>query len=315
MSRIKLETHQIEMRPKGKPHDAALNLWDLDGHGLALSALIMLYVQWLDTIDYADDERKRVFAFDGTHAELSPNAEFLCGRFEYGTYGISNSIKNVRTKEVAHPKRMDESEVYPLYFLLYAPRGERKAALVLQRYGDVAMLTQFKLTFARFLSEQYGLIPRVEPLTPIEVLRAYVEKGTVEELVLKRVDIPYEEAERIKAGGLTNHPKSITVRLRGKGILARDTLVKWLDERHAVFVVEDLSRVGLDGDHSTTVKVNVGGAVREIDFSDTGKIRPYIDIHSEDLLDKSTGHAIFGEINRIAKEYALEILKPGVEQD
>lgn len=92
--------------------------------------------------------------------------------------------------------------------------------------------------------------------------------------------------------------------------MGKEKLRQWLDEGNATFIVESLAQVGLDGNHKTTVKINVNGTPREIDFSDTGKIRPYIDIHDDNLLDKSSGHPIFEEINRIAKEYAKGLCKP-----
>ncbi len=315
MARIKLETHEIEIRKKGHPNEAPLNLWNIDGNGLTLPQLFLQYITWLEGKSYADETTKKVFAFDSSKTDLKEGQYFLAGRFEYGEFGVANSIKNVRTRKETHPKTREEAEVYPLYFLVYTPKDESRAVLVLQRYGVVAMLTILKHSLIQFAAEKYDLKVKIEPLTPIEVIREYIRKGSVEEITLRRTDIPHDESERLRAGGLKNNPKTITVKLTGSGLIEHAMLYRWLDNEKAVFVVPQLAEVGLDGEHRTTVKINVNGTIREIDFSDTGKIRPYIDIHDEELLEKDSGHPIFEQINRIAKRYAQDILKPGIHQD
>ena len=310
-AKVKLETHQIEIRKRGDKNSEPLNLWDIDGSNLTINSIFLRYLEWLDTAEYADTASKKVFDFDGSKAELSNTSHFQSGRFEYGEYGVANQIKNVITRKVTHKKTGDESEVYPLYFLLYAPEGEKQGVFVLQRYGHIAMLTQLKITFNKFMAENYyEYMAVIEPLTPIEILKEYIEHGDVDELILRRKDIPDDEADRLMEGGLATKPDGITVRITGDGIIGKDTLHKWLDDEHASYIVQDLAKVGLDGAHRTTVKINVNGTPREIDFSNTGKIRPYIDIHTDSLLEKSTGHPIFEEINRIAKQYAKDILSP-----
>lgn len=311
-AKVKLETHQVELRKRGDKKNEPLNLWDIDGSKLTFISIFLEYITWLDTAEFADSKSKKVFAFDGDpeKAELSRTSTYQTGRFEYGEFGIANQIKNIKTKRITHRKTGEESEVYPLYFCLHIPEGEKQGIFVLQRYGNVAMLTQLKNTFSKFISEKYHeYIVSIDPLTPIEILKEYIRKGSVEEITLKRKDIPDDDADRLIEGGLISKPESIVVKITGENLLSQDTLFKWLNEKQAAYIVQDLAKVGLDGEHKTTITLNVNGTPREIDFGDTGKIRPYIDIHTDSLLDFTTGHPIFEEINRIAKQYAKDILE------
>lgn len=318
-SRVKLETHEIQFFVRNSRHTKPLNLWNLDGGGLRIGDVFLEYLEWLDHREFADEQEQKVFAFEKSpdeegierYGELNPDSEFQSGRFEYGEYGITNMIKDVRTKRKQYRKTIGDAEVYPLYFLLYAPEGEESGLFVLQRYGNIAMLTQLKKSFSEFLRERFDfLTATIKPLIPVPILRGFIEHGIAEEVILTRKDIPDDEADRLMEGGLATKPDGIVVRITGESIIEKETMLEWLENGQASYVVEDLAKVGLDGNHKTSVLLDVHGTPRLIDFSDTGKIRPYVDIHSDELLDRNTKHPIFTEINRIAKEHAKVILKP-----
>jgi hypothetical protein len=315
--KLSLETHQIQIFPKHKRGAEAVRLWNIDGNGLCFNEVFQDFLGWLDLQDFANDFTKRVFSFDRTNATLSNTAVFQCGQFEYGEYGVANSIKNVRSKKLTHPKTKEEAEVYPLYLGLYCPKDYKKGLFVLQRYGNLGMLSQLRSTLISYFQEQYeDFTIKIEPCIPVEILRKYIETGTVSDIILSRSRLPNDADSIWREGGFLNDPKSIIVKLSGdKPLFSKDTLLKLLDgTSQPTLIIEHLKHIGIDGEAHMKVVINVNGQDHTIDFSDTGKLRPYLVLDSVGLLNPETGHPIFSSLNLIAKNYAQDILKPDIRE-
>lgn len=309
--RIKLETHEIIIKRRYVRNAPSLNLWNIDGEGLTFNTIFENYLTWLDTRPgIGDDSTKKAFAFDGTHATILQDGQMKTGRFSYGEFGRNTEIVDVISKEVKHNKRRNEAEITPLFFLTYTPRGRRQGLIILERFGNIAMYSQFEKTFTTFIGIHYNdFSVQITSLIPIRILRNFIMHGVMEELTLHKKFLPSDPTDVLIAGGLDTSPDKMVLRLLGKNMVSREQLLRWLEDRHAQYVIPELIPIGFDGSHNTTVKMKVHGSPKEIDFGDQGNIRPYIDIHSDDLVDFN-GITKFEEIKNIAIQYALEILTP-----
>jgi hypothetical protein len=316
--KLSLETHQICVYLKNKRKANALPLWNIDGHGLTFNGIFNGFIQWLDFQDFANNDTKRVFSFFSKNATIGNNIVFQSGQFEYGEFGVANSIKDVHTRKVTHPKTREEAEVYPLYFGLLCPKDYSRGLFVLQRYGQNGMLNQLKNTISNYMNENHDdFIVKIEPCIPIEILLAYVNQGTVTDVILSRSHLPSDIDSQLRENGFINDPKSVKVTFTGGNtLLGKDKLISWLKgEQRPSIIVESLKSLGIDEYADLKIVVNVNGNDHTIDLSNVGRIRPYKVLNTDGLIDASTGHPIFSELNRIAKLYAQDILTPGVREN
>ena len=56
-SKVKLETHQIEVRQRGNKNSEPLNLWNIDGQNLTFNVIFFRFLEWLDTAEHEPPHR------------------------------------------------------------------------------------------------------------------------------------------------------------------------------------------------------------------------------------------------------------------
>lgn len=75
--------------------------------------------------------------------DVDSDVDTVWGVLEAGDYGYAAELVNVATMKSSYRRATDDAELLPFYFLLNAPADTDKALLIIQRYGNHGVLTEF----------------------------------------------------------------------------------------------------------------------------------------------------------------------------
>lgn len=311
MAKVKVETYSIQAKKRNsRKEEDYYALDDITG-----AHFIDIFQEYLGSLwgnSAKSEEQQKILTFEPTSKMLSRTDAFwhIAGRVRLGDYGTANPIVNVDTMEITHEKSDRESEMFPLYFLICGRAGFSKAVVIFQRYGNVGMSSQFKRTFSNFILNNFGHISApLLPLVPRELLETMLNAGTITQVIMRRNRLPGSAIERLRQKGFTESVQKMDLIFKGEGnVFSKNSIRGWIRDPETRFItIEEMRDYGLDGDHEVLVKVSIGGTEREIDFGNTLRIRPYIDIHS-DLELGPDKHPLIESIHEISLSLGRQLL-------
>lgn len=312
MAKVKLETFSIQAKKRHSRKEVEYFALD-DIAGAHFIEIFQAYLGSLFGHSARSEEQQKVLTFEPESKLVSKSGPtwHIAGRVRLGEYGTANPIINVDTLKPTYDKSDRESEMFPLYFLICGRTGFNKAVVVFQRMGLIGIGNQFKRTFSKFIVEHYEHVTLpLLPLVPRELLEAMLSEGKVTQVVMRRNRLPDTAIERLRNKGFTESVNKMDLVFRGEGgnVFRKDVIRGWIRNPETRFItIEEMREYGLDGNHDVLVKVAIGGTEREIDFGDTLKIRPYIDVHA-DLEFGPDKHPLFESIHKKSLSLGLQLL-------
>lgn len=313
MAKVKLETFSIKAKKRRSRKEE--DYYALDDIGGA--HFIDIFQDYLGSLfghSARSEEVKKVMTFEPGSKMLSRSDYIwhIAGRVRLGEYGTANPIVNVDTLEPTYDKSDRESEMFPLYFLICGRAGFDTGVMVFQRMGQIGIGSQFKRTFSRFLVDNYEHVSMpIQNLVPRELLEAMLKEGRISQMIMRRSRLPDSAIDRLRNKGFTENVRKMDLVFKADGgnVFNKDVVRSWIRDPETRFVtIEEMREYGIDGDHEVLVKVALGGTEREIDFSDTMRIRPYIDIDS-DLEFGPDRHPLFESIHEKALSLGIQLLE------
>lgn len=263
------------------------------------------YVNTYDKDFLVNEAQKKSLQFVSDKTSIASIKRTISGVIESGDYGVESRIVNRKSKKEKYRKEVDDLDIKPFYFLIFAPKGHDKGLLVLQRLGGFGINAVFTNHFENYFKEKNdGLIVDFNPFVSRELAKAFIEKGAIKELSLRSYNLPPDLIDKL---GLTSHQEDVLsielkITAKQKHYLPFNKRVdKFIKNPNArLFDIRELEKLGFDGTHKSSIKVKLGTNTRTVDLSETGQIRPYYDINTE--VDKEgSGHPKFSSIDKIAK--------------
>lgn len=313
-NRIKLETYTLRIRA-GRQKEA---YECLDGFFNGQSLLGF----WADFLDHlksemtVDNQQQRTLHTVEDHGIHTVNQTmgFISGVLESGVFGVASKGKNIDTGDLTYKKTIRDADVMPYFYMIYMPPKSKFGALVLQRFGNHGISSIIRKKLSAIFSIKYpGYRLDINDLVPIEVIKEYIKSGEVSELIFKKNQLPPAVEDYMSSRNLYVRETKIHFKLTDNNPLANKELLKWLDSGDALFVeVPGFKELGFDT-YKLSVMIKKGGTPREIDFSDTMKMRPYFDIHDEVEKDISTNYPEINSIYSIAKTLILDIFAKEIQ--
>lgn len=316
MAKVKLETFCIQAKLRGGKDSNYFALDDIEG-----IHFLDIFEQYLGSLVgklSVSEYHKTILTFEPITKMIDRNQWNAAGRVRLGEFGYGNPIFNVDTFEPKYDKTQRDSELYPLYFTVCGTPGRNRAVLVLQRFGKIGLNTQFKRTFSKFVSEKYPrYLIEIHSLVPKELLKAMVDNGEISQIILRKNKLPKNAIDRLRNKGFTEKVSKMDIVFKGDGgnIFKKEKIKEWISDPDPTFItIEELRDYGLDGTHSVLMKILINGSLREVDFTDTLKIKPYIDVHDDLLFDKD-GHPIISSIHEVSLNLGLQLLTNELPKD
>lgn len=307
---IKLELYTFRIREKR--NDKFLNLDSFFGEN-DFFTFFQEYIKTYDADFLVNETQKKSLQFVSDKISIASIKRTISGIIESGDYGVESRIVNRKSKKEKYKKEVDDLDIKPFYFLILSPKGHNKGLLVLQRLGGFGINAIFTTHFENyFRSKNEGLMVDFSPFVSRELAKAFIEKGAIKELSLRRYNLPTDLIDKL---GLTNHQEdvlSIELRITAKQkhyLPFNKRVDKFIKNPNAkLFEIRELEKLGFDGTHRSSIKVKLGTNTRTVDLSETGQIRPYYDINDE-VSKEASGHPKFSSIDRITKDLINDLMK------
>lgn len=251
---------------------------------------------------------------------LKCNGPYITGLIESGEYGTEENIVNVETGE-STKKTLNDALLRPFYFMLYIPKGCKRAILLLERISNIGILTVFEKKLQETVSVKIGreikdYVITLAPLAIESVLKKHMAiLGGAKKVILSRVLFDDITPSKISGGELNdseigsselvfNAPRDKDINIlpwfnKIKGKFSKDT-----DKNHK----KKETLMSVEGMQFGDVKfsVNVGGSLRTISMQDIEKLGTYMDVTQNVKIDKN-GYPNFDSINREAHRLITEI--------
>ncbi len=242
-------------------------------------------------------------------ARVGEDGDSIWGLLEAGDYGFSSDLINVGTFERSYRREVDDAELIPFYFILDAPANTDKGLLIVQRYGNRGVYTEFttalRAAFDTRFPDYLLDIRRHVPRVIIDTLR----QGSIKTIQLTSYELSDDLADKIQWKGNRDSVKEIAIIIKAqrKGSLPRPA---WLDKMMKsndadVYEVPDSLS---DTAQSVRVAVSYLGKQRFIDLEQQEKIAPYVDVSDEVKLS-ATGHPEFESVHKSAQSLLFDLMK------
>ena len=238
--------------------------------------------------------------------KLTEDGDSIWGLLEAGDYGYASELVKVSTMERSYLRETDDAELLPFYFLLNVPEKTDKGILIVQRYGNRGVYTEFTTALRRSFEESHGEyildIRRHVPAAVIEMLM----QGQVKTIQLTSYSLSADLADRIRWKGNRTDVSEvvITIKAKRKGTLARPI---WLD--HMLKSKSNLNEIPdslAEIASKVRVEVSYNGKKRYVDFESQDKIAPYLDVTS-DIKFGVNGHPTFDSIHTVSSDLLVDL--------
>jgi len=267
-------------------------------------------------IDDKDEESgKNVFTVDAWNAENNS----ICGTFRSGDYGYSAPLLDIETGDIAHTKSRLEAELSPYYFLIEITPNSEVGIVLLQAFNNLGIKDIFFNNLYDFFRSKYtDYIIEMSPFIPKGLVKEYLSNRIIEIRLVKfgypseLMDIPLDgmpESEMvegtseviIKPPVRKEFPASFLSRVRGR---IDDFLGDLGDSDSSIGDLLEVKNFKYD---TAKIKVKHGSGDRTVDLIKTGRLKYSVELDGKVQIDSSTGFPEFESINKLAKDFLVEI--------
>ena len=258
----------------------------------------------------------------GNFDVLDCKGAYITGRIESGEYGTEENIVNVETGE-STIKTLNDALLRPFYFMLYIPKGCKRAILLLERISNIGILTVFEKKLQEAVSKKIGnevkdYVITIAPLAIESVMKKHMAiLGGAKKVILSRVSFADITPSKISDGELNdnefgsselvfNAPRDKDINILPWFNKIKDRFTKDSDKTKK----KKETLISVEGMQFGDVKfaVNVGGSLRTISMQDIGKLGTYMDVTQFVKIDKN-GYPTFDSIDHEAHRLISEIKK------
>jgi len=272
-----------------------------------------------------DSKEKRFFRImKGKDGDiLNVRRPYLTGIIESGEYGTEENIVNVETGETGK-KTKNDALLRPFYFMLYVPRGGKRAILLLERISNLGILTVFEKKLQETVSKKIGDQEKeytlsITPLLIDSVMKKHLANlGGAKKIILSQVKLADITASKI-SGGVVSDEEIGGAELVFSAPKNKDiNVLAWLDMLRDRLSLKKKNEKIFSGENieysNVKFAIEIGGALRTVSVQDIGKLGTYLDITDQVVLD-STNYPTFTSVDQQANILITDIKNKLEEND
>ena len=298
MPKISLATYSIDVHELRNP--GRLPIGSFDGEHDLLDCFAKYCTAMQLHFYHDEDDRRllRVERLDSDHA-----GHVLYGLLRRGEYGYEAQLYDVNRDAPSYARGVDDAELIPFYFLIHLPPDADRGIAILQRFGNSGIRTDFYKSLSRAFVEEFpDFRIDFQPLIPRDLLRHYLDEGSIKAIEFTRFSLPPDIADVVGAGGFSEELGSVKVSLTTK----RNRVFPeppWLRRLARGETFQDILELRESNYEELRIQVKLGSTVRTLEFTDLSKIRGYFNI-SDEVRMEDGGHPDYDNIH----EHALSLL-------
>lgn len=248
--------------------------------------------------DFSDrDDMQRSWYVDVIKTQKD---NILHGTIRYGTYGFSSDLIDKKTKKTNYERKIDDSEVIPIYYMIWSPPNENYSLIGLQSFGPRSCVTIFTEALKFSLAKKYkGHRLYFNKLTYDDSSSTILKSSPVQKITLISKNTPKDKTDKYLHGDSPDMSE-VTVSIKAKKSLTFGTLK---DVKSNILGEKKDQVYEADGIEFEKVKatIKVGKKLRTVGVFGYDGEAGAIDI-TDDVKIMSSGHP---EINSIAKQTKL----------
>lgn len=309
MPSVRLDFYSIRLRERGDKE--AFVSFDSVIQDNSFIDIFQKFVKTFEDDLDINDVNKKTFQFKPNSLKFSSENRKISGILKSGEFGRSSEVFNIITKTAKPPLDKNDSVINPFYFLIQVPKESQVGFLVLQRFGQQGITGIFTDHFCRFVRQEFqGFTVDFSPLASKELLMKMIDKGTVNEITLRKYNLPTDLADKYYHTGL-QVDKTLTAefKLHSGGVFGnafKDKVKNYINQPEAMFFdIPALQSLGFDSNTETAIRVETGNSTRTIILNHFERFKTSFDIQ-KDVTFESNGHPNFESIDAIAKELLKE---------
>ena len=306
MAVFRLEYYSFRIKKKNK--DEFTNIENALENS-SFSAFFKKFAELFEAELEVNEVNKRTFQFQPKSLKFSSKERFISGIIQGGEFGTARDIASTLTKKKTSKLLKTDSVISPFYFFLYFPNDSVIGYLCVQRLGLKGISEVFFTYFREFFRKNsVGYKLEHAPLVSKAMLLKLIEKGNVNEVTLRRYNLPAESTQKYHIG-LIKPEKPITAEfsLRSSGLFSiNDKVKKYINDQSAVFFdFPALKEAGFDENTETSITIDNGKSERTIILNHLDRFKTSFDIDKLVDLD-ADGYPEFDSINTVAKNLFTE---------
>ena len=299
-SEIRLDVHILTVREKGKPNQG--NYLSLDGFlpGSDILPLFNDYIKSLDKISISEISKRSIRFTD--KIKIRSAERIISGICESGDYGIESTILDKIGNKKA-TKNTDDLDVKPFYFLLWIPKESSIGILITQKIGMFGVSSLLKTSFKKFFQDRFpSNLVEFSTYMSKETTQKFIDDGEIKQVILKRMDLPSDISDRFGLAFDADDVESIELKITARKnsfLQIKDKAKEFIDNPNGkLFTIEELPKLGFDGNHHSLIKIKLGRRQQTIDLSEVGKVQPLFDV--DGLITRHpSGHPVFESIDDV----------------
>ncbi len=303
MNRISLVAYSIRVRRKRTSY--FLKLRDIDG--VDLFSCLKHWTKPTESQMANFEESKQVMDF--SEQDVLEKRETVTGIVETGEYGFESKLFDVKKRKIAYKRTVDDAEVLPFYFQIFAP-NEEIGIVVFQRFGNLGISSVFRKWFrSQIDSVSSEFTVDMDPLIPDEYFRAILTRGDLSTITFRKLTVPSDIADRIDPVYLDPQEAKYEIIVKSKNPmkdLARRIMSK-LNGRQAPALHEIVSLPNADFDE-IIVTIKIGGVEKRFNLARLSNVQATLDI-TNNVRMGANGHPAYGDVQNEALNYCDHLKK------
>lgn len=317
---VKLDVLTFQIKKHGK--DTFLNFDEIPDTSsedvsttITFTDLFTKYIESFNGQFQKQVKTGKAIALSKGNVRFSPKERTVTGLMEGGTTGIGRSIKGFdNVDETVFTVSIDHVESIPFYFMLWFPIDSNLGIAIVQSLGDKSITNVFQHHFKQFvrslLDNKSNLI--INNHIPESIVQSVKKKGTVNTIMLRRLHLPSDKAEKLL--GLKYQYNDITIEIKITGLKGikgyKDQVLKYVKgESTALFDTSSLEDIGIDGEHDTIVKFEHNGKVATGKSSNGFNLSPSYYVNDNDIKRDTNFHPTYSSLNEYCKSFLAVIKK------
>lgn len=196
MNSYSISVYQVTLNKRFKK-DKLENLSNFDGGKDFLTLVDSMFLSWRDDIvrnvinDTENKKVSRVKRDINGCCIYHRHQTYIDGIIESGEYGTQEEIIDIKTGKAKYIKTKEDAALVPFYFMIYIEPNTQKGYLILERIGNIGILSVLHRSIREFFIPQMSeqLILNIIPYIVPQVLEMNLEAaGGAKKVILRGVN-------------------------------------------------------------------------------------------------------------------------------
>jgi hypothetical protein len=249
-----------------------------------------------------NDETQTMFKIQRPQSD----GRIISGIFSKGDYGYSNNLVNKNDFSLVYQRDEDDAEMEPFYFVIACPENSDEAILLTEKKSVRTITGLFSNEIKAFFRlNEPDIKIEFSKLIPSNVIDSYLGRGVIQKIRFIRYIIPSDFSNALHLGHeeIEGTTEIQVIAKRNNHLPIFDLIVPAI--RRNVDIKQLISIPDFEY-NDVKVEFDIEGHKRVLSISNPDNLKAEYDITDE--IEINGGHPTFDSINRIARNYLLEII-------